>query len=415
MLHNVSIRSKISMVLTAVIVTVFFTVQTLAVMRIIPAKYEIAVFGFFCCVAFVPFFTTIASELIIIGRRESAKKRSYSSMLNESSLVSKTDSKGKITEVNDKFCVVSGYKAQELLGQDHRMLNSGVHPKEFWLRMYQTTVKHRAVWHDIVTNRRKDGSHYHVKSWITAEFDEKGKLTGFFSVRQDVTDLVETLADASKKYTYLEHAAKILRHDMHSGINTYLPRGIKSLERRMPLEEIDRLKLAAPIKLIKDGLEHTQRVYRGVFEFTNLVREDAELDKGLYNIRDSLDSYLNLTSYSDQVQICPDLPNLHVNEALFCTAIDNMIRNGLKYNDSKTKWVKIYMVDDQHLGIEDNGRGLSQEDFDNLSKPYARKKEQKESGTGLGLNITTAILKEHGFSISCQKLESGTLMKVRVK
>ena len=247
MLHNVSIRSKISMVLTAVIVTVFFTVQTLAVMRIIPAKYEIAVFGFFCCVAFVPFFTTIASELIIIGRRESAKKRSYSSMLSESSLVSKADSKGRITEVNDKFCAVSGYKAQELLGQDHRMLNSGVHPKEFWIQMYQTTVKHRAVWHDIVTNRRKDGRHYHVKSWITAEFDEKGKLTGFFSVRQDVTDLVETLADASKKYTYLEHAAKILRHDMHSGINTYLPRGIKSLERRMPPEEIDRLKLSAPI------------------------------------------------------------------------------------------------------------------------------------------------------------------------
>lgn len=415
MLRNISVRAKISIFFTALIIVVFFTVQTLAVLRVIPAKYEIAAFGFFCCLAFVPFLLTIWGELITVARQESSKKKSYSNMLHESCLVSKTDAKGRITEVNDKFCRVSGYKAQELLGQDHKMLNSGIHPKEFWVNMYRTTVKYRSVWHDVVTNRRKDGTHYHVKSWITAEFDDNGKLDGFFSVRQDVTDLVETLADASKKYTYLEHAAKILRHDMHSGINTYLPRGIKSLERRLSPESVEQLKIGAPLRLIKDGLEHTQRVYKGVFEFTNLVREDAELDKATCNVHDVLESYLNLTSYADQVQICPDLPTLHINEALFCTAIDNMIRNGLKYNDSKTKWVKVYMVDDEHLGIEDNGRGLSQEEFEKLSMPYTRKKEQKESGTGLGLNITTAILKEHGFDMSAQKLEVGTLIKVKVK
>ena len=104
-----------------------------------------------------------------------------------------------------------------------------------------------------------------------------------------------------------------------------------------------------------------------------------------------------------------------MNEALFCTAIDNMIRNGLKYNDSEFKMVAIHMVDDYHLAIIDNGRGMSQEDFLKLSRPYVRKDGQAESGTGLGLSITVAILKEHNFPISVEKLKEGTMIKVKIR
>lgn len=280
--------------------------------------------------------------------------------------------------------------------------------------MYQTTVKYKAIWFDTVTNKAKDGRLYIVKSWIMANFDSEGKLIGFTSVRQDVTNLYSTLADVGRKNTYLEHAAKILRHDMHSGINTYLPRGISSLKRRLDDETLKSKRLEMPMKLIEDGLAHTQKVYKGVFEFTNLVREDATLSKDYYDIGKILESYLSTTSYADQVML-EGLPTLHVNEALFCTAIDNMIRNGLKYNDSSTKFVKITMLDENTLGIQDNGRGLSQEDFEAMQKPYLRKSDQKESGSGLGLNITVAILREHGFSVSAEKLECGTMMKVKVR
>ena len=103
-----------------------------------------------------------------------------------------------------------------------------------------------------------------------------------------------------------------------------------------------------------------------------------------------------------------------MNEALFCTAVDNLIRNGLKYNDSDTKFVKIY-ADENNVYIQDNGRGITQQDFDHLSKPYIRKEGQKESGTGLGLNICVSILEEHGFNITCEKNEIGTKMKIKFK
>jgi signal transduction histidine kinase len=200
---------------------------------------------------------------------------------------------------------------------------------------------------------------------------------------------------------------------MHSGINTYIPRGVNSLERRLKPEDIEQLKIETPLKMIKEGLKHTQKVYKGVYEFTNLVKPDANLTKTDCDLKKILKSYLESTSYLSQVMI-DDLPTVPVNESLFCTAVDNLIRNGLKYNDSDTKFVKIYFEDDS-LIIQDNGRGITQEDFNHLSKPYTRKEGQKESGTGLGLNICVAILKEHGFYISCEKNDIGTKMKIKIK
>jgi len=223
------------------------------------------------------------------------------------------------------------------------------------------------------------------------------------------------LEEIQGKNAYLEHAAKILRHDMHSGINTYIPRGISSLERRLTPEVIRQLKLEAPLKLLKEGLNHTQKVYWGVYEFTNLVKQGAKLQMEEHDLTQILTSYLATTAYKDQVVI-DRLPTVLVNEPLFCTAIDNLIRNGLKYNDSEFKMVALTMLDDSTLGIIDNGRGMSQEDLEKYSKAYARKEGQKEKGSGLGLNICIAILREHGFSISAQKQEEGgTLIKVKIK
>jgi len=239
----------------------------------------------------------------------------------------------------------------------------------------------------------------------------------FFSFVKEFLDMVnsnerELLEELTRKNTYLEHAAKILRHDMHSGINTYLPRGVSSLRRRLSDEKIKEFKLEAPLRLINEGLEHSRQVYRGVYEFTNLVRDGECISKELVRLDQALSEYLKRTSYADQV-IISELPETEVNEPLFCTAIDNLIRNGLKYNDSKTKKVEIYM-DDGSLVVQDNGRGISQEDFNELSKPYTRKKNQEEKGTGLGLNICVAIFKEHGFDISVEKLDIGTKIRIGI-
>ena len=241
----------------------------------------------------------------------------------------------------------------------------------------------------------------------------------FLVVREFLQNKANLLKDNQKKNTYLEHAAKIIRHDMHSGINTYLPRGIKSLKRRISPEQIKELKIQSPLKLIEDGLSHAQKVYSGVYEFTNLVKNNAQMSKGEYNIKSILESYLRLTAYKNQVLISDDLPiGLEVNEALFCTALDNLIRNGLKYNDSPTKWVKIYFEGDygkdSFICVEDNGRGLTSEEFWDLSKPYIRKENQREQGTGLGLNICIEILKQHGFGIFIENGVKGTKIKIKI-
>jgi len=245
-------------------------------------------------------------------------------------------------------------------------------------------------------------------------------VSEFIQNKQQIKD------DLSKKNIYLEHAAKIIRHDMHSGINTYIPRGLNSLQRR--LDDEQKKKLRAPLQLLGDGVKHAQKVYSGVYEFTNLVKENAQMSKTPNNIKQILDEYLSLTAYKNQILLDDNLPvSLEVNEPLFCTAIDNLIRNGLKYNDSPTKWVKIYFKGNYNKGsfivIEDNGRGMTQSEFDELSKPYVRKEGQKEKGTGLGLNICKAILKEHGFELSIEEIEddpetveieSGTKMRIKI-
>lgn len=332
-------------------------------------------------------------------------------LLDSSVLISQTDSRGKITYANKKFCDVSGWSQEELIGKDHVILNSGKHDRSFWENMYYATLGERGVWNGVIINKTKMGCLYYVDSYVIAEFNEFGRHTGYSSIRVDVTNIIKSYDDLNQKSAYLEYAAKILRHDMYSGIMTYIPRGISSLERRLPKSVIENYKLDVPLKLLKDGLEYTQRIYKGAKEFTNIVREDHEFAKSECNLQKLLLSYIISTSYSDQVMI-ESLPYAQVNESLFCTAIDNLIQNGLKYNDSPTKVVRIHSPNNKIIVVEDNGRGMTQEEFERYSLPYTRKPGQIEPGSGLGLNIAIAILKEHGFKVSCAKLAEGTAIRI---
>jgi PAS domain S-box-containing protein len=337
--------------------------------------------------------------------------------IDTAALISKADPAGRITYVNQKFTDISGWSLEDALGKDHSIVNSGEHPKEFWAEMYKTVVKDRGIWNAVVTNRTKNGELYYVDTYIKADFDSMtDKLLGFVSIRQDVTSLMRSSQEIEKKNSYLEHSAKIIRHDMHSGINTYIPRGISSLERRLTPETISSLGIEAPLKMIKEGLRHTQKVYKGVYEFTNLVKIGACLNRTECKLSDILIDYLTATAYRHMVQV-EDLGTELVNEPLFCTAVDNLIRNGLKYNDSNSKLIRIFREGDL-IHIQDNGRGLTQAEFTELSKPYTRKPGQAEEGTGLGLNISIAIFEEHGFDVSCRRLEKNGLIfgtKITIK
>jgi PAS domain S-box-containing protein len=119
-------------------------------------------------------------------RRLLSEQTRLNAAINAHAIFSITDGGGNILEINDKFLEISGYAEQELLGNNHRLLKSGLHDAGFYRQMWRTILS-GAVWHGEICNRRKDGSLYWVESTITPVLDAMGSPQGYVSLRTDIT------------------------------------------------------------------------------------------------------------------------------------------------------------------------------------------------------------------------------------
>lgn len=137
----------------------------------------------------------MAVEFDITERKEFEDKiaeqnkslREITDALDQSSLVSIANTKGKIIRANNKFCQVSQYNEDELLGQDHSIINSGYHTKEFWSEVWRT-ITAGCIWRGEVKNKAKDGSFYWVDSIIYPVMNLEGEIIHYLSIRHEITE-----------------------------------------------------------------------------------------------------------------------------------------------------------------------------------------------------------------------------------
>jgi PAS domain S-box-containing protein len=121
--------------------------------------------------------------------RKNLELSSYETALNKYAIVAKTDPTGKIKYVNDKFCEIAKYSQEELIGKDHRILNSGSHSKEFFSNMWKEINQGRP-WRGEIKNKAKDGTFYWVDTTIAPIFDGE-KISEFIAIRYDITDDIQ--------------------------------------------------------------------------------------------------------------------------------------------------------------------------------------------------------------------------------
>ena len=353
----------------------------------------------------------------------------FKAALDEHAIVAITDAQGRITYVNDKFCAISKFPREELLGRDHRIINSGHHPKAFFTDLWRT-IKSGKVWKGEIRNRAKDGSHYWVDTTIVPYLDERGVPYQFVAIRADITQRKEG-EEAIRQTQKLESLGVLaggIAHDFNNLLTSILGNcnlASMVLDEASPagpfLEQIEKASVRAA-DLTRQMLAYAGKgkVMILPVNLNILVREMAELLA--VSITKKATVRLDLAAampdiLGDPAQMQQVVMNLVTNasEALGEAGGTITLRTGEQWLDavyltSLCPAIPIPPGRYALVEVSDTGCGMSRETIDRIFDPFFT---TKFTGRGLGLSALMGILRSHGGSIKVySEPGQGTSMKI---
>jgi PAS domain S-box-containing protein len=318
--------------------------------------------------------------------------------LDQSAIVATTDVPGRIKFVNDKFCEISKYAREELIGQDHRLLNSGFHEKAFIRDLWRTIAQGR-VWRGELRNRAKDGSIYWVDTTIVPFLDARGKPWQYMAIRYDITARKaheQRLRDQAALAALGEFAA-VVAHEVRNPL-AGIRNGVQLIAADLPAgSEAASLSGAIVARVdslntvIEDLLTFARpREFRPsplavrafLADLVNGFRQDPAMQRVVVQI----DAPEEITIEADADQLRLVFANLLMNAG---QAIDG----------DGTIAVRITRSGDEACAIEigDSGPGVPAEVRDRVFEPFFT---TKRHGTGLGLPTVKRIVDAHAGQIA---------------
>ena len=338
----------------------------------------------------------------------------FKAALDEHALVAITDARGKITYVNDKFCTISKYAREELMGQDHRIINSGHHPKAFIRELWETITNGR-VWKGQIKNRAKDGTIYWVDTSIVPFLDEHGKPAQYIAIRADITErkqaeeqIVQLNAELQQHAAKTEAANKELEafsysvsHDLRAPLRhihgyvemlTAATGGQLADKPRRYLQTI--VAASAAMGQLIDDLLAFSRTGR-----VELRRECVRLDELVAEVIRGLD--MAVKGRAIEWRIAP-LPAVNGDAALLRQVLANLVGNAVKYSRGRDPTrIEIGLAGEEAgraiIFVRDNGAGFDMQYASKLFGVFQRlHREEEFEGTGIGLATVQRIVARHG-------------------
>jgi len=333
--------------------------------------------------------------------------------LDQSTIVAITDQRGIINFVNDEFCRISKYRRGELLGQDHRIINSGFHPKEF-IRDLWTTIASGQVWKGELRNRAKDDSIYWVDTTIVPFLNSDGKPYQYVAIRHDITQLKQAEEKIRQQAAELQRAAQLsLIGEMAAGLAHEVKNPLAGIQGAVDIL-IRRRAANDPEREALEGVRHeVQRIdatVRALLDrarprsitptrtsLTEVTQRAVDLARAQIVGKPVFDKSRiqfqppehDIVLTADELQIEDAVLNLVIN-AIEAIDNDGLVVVSLRISENTSDEA---LSDEAVIEVTDDGRGISEEDLKKIFNPFFT---MTTGGTGLGLPAVRRIARLHG-------------------